>query len=253
MSEPGVKSKGDATEPALSAWEARTELSLTGLALLFLGIYAWQVLDVDMGRGLHNALEVALAVIWALFAADYVIRLVLARRKLRFMRRHVLDLLAVALPMVRQLRALRLLTVLRVLNKRFGSGLRGRVGVYVAGTTLLIGLASALAVLDAERRDPDANITTFGDALWWTLTTITTVGYGDRFPVTAEGRLVAATLMIGGIALIGVATGTIASWFLEKIAGAEDTDQSTYAEVTAMREELAALRAEIATLTRPPS
>jgi voltage-gated potassium channel len=249
--------KPDPAEPAVSAWEARTDVAMTGLALLFLGVYAWQVLDTDVGRGLHLALEIVLWVIWAAFAVDYGMRLLLARNKWRFIRRHVLDLLAVALPMVRQLRALRLITVLRVLNRRFGAGLRGRVGIYVGGTTLLIGLAASLAVLDAERRHPDASITTFGDALWWTLTTITTVGYGDRYPVTAEGRIVAATLMIGGIALIGVATGTIASWFLEKIAGAEDTDQATHAEVVALRGELAALRAELAVLNRgaisPPS
>lgn len=245
--------KPDPTEPAVSAWEARTDLALTVAALLFLGVYAWQVLDTDVGPGLHLVLEIALWVIWAVFAADYLVRLVLARRKWRFVWRHLFDLLAVALPMVRQLRALRLITVLRVLNRRFGSGLRGRVGIYVGGTTLLIGLAASLAVLDAERHHPDASITTFGDAVWWTLTTITTVGYGDRYPVTAEGRLVAATLMIGGIALIGVATGTIASWFLEKIAGAEDTDQATHAEVVALRSELAELRAELAAFSRSGS
>ena len=255
MQLPKTAPKPDPTEPQVSAWEARTDLALTALALLFLGVYAWQVLDTGMGRGTHEVLEVVLWVIWALFAADYVVRLVMARRKWRFIWRHLFDLIAVALPMVRQLRALRLITVLRVLNRRFGAGLRGRVGIYVGGTTLLIGLVAALAVLDAERHHPDANITDFGDALWWTLTTITTVGYGDRFPVTGEGRMVAGALMIGGIALIGAATGTIASWFLEKIAGAEDTDQATHSEVVAMRGELAELRAEIAALSRstPPS
>ncbi|MFC7618284.1 potassium channel family protein [Actinokineospora soli] len=250
MHHPTTAPKPDPAEPAVSAWEARTDIALTALALLFLGVYAWQVLETNPGRTLHQVLEVVLWVIWALFAADYAIRLLLARRKWRFIWRHLFDLIAVALPMVRQLRALRLITVLRVLNRRFGSGLRGRVGVYVGGTTLLIGLVASLAVLDAERHHPDASITTFGDALWWTLTTITTVGYGDRFPVTAEGRLVAAALMIGGIALIGAATGTIASWFLEKIAGAEDTDQATHSQVVAMRAELAELKAEIAALTQ---
>ncbi len=67
-------------------------------------------------------------------------------------------------------------------------------------------------MLDAERHAENASITTFRDALWWTLTTMSTVGYGDRYPVTAEGRLVAGLLMVGGIALLGVITGTIASW-----------------------------------------
>ena len=69
-------------------------------------------------------------------------------------------------------------------------------------------------MLDAERSAPDASITTFGEAVWWTITTISTVGYGDRYPVTVEGRLVAATLMVAGIALLGVVTASIAagSW-----------------------------------------
>jgi voltage-gated potassium channel Kch len=58
--------------------------------------------------------------------------------------------------------------------------------------------------LDAERADARANIRSFDDALWWSATTITTVGYGDHYPVTAQGRLVAAGLMLGGIALLAI-------------------------------------------------
>jgi voltage-gated potassium channel len=65
--------------------------------------------------------------------------------------------------------------------------------------------------LDAERSSPDANITDFGDAIWWAVTTMTTVGYGDRYPATSAGRMVAFALMIGGIALLGTATATLAS------------------------------------------
>ncbi|MFD1530749.1 potassium channel family protein, partial [Pseudonocardia aurantiaca] len=72
-------------------------------------------------------------------------------------------------------------------------------------------------VLDAERGAPDASITTFGEAVWWTLTTISTVGYGDRYPVTIEGRTVAASLMVTGIALLGVVTASIAAWFVETV------------------------------------
>jgi voltage-gated potassium channel len=57
-----------------------------------------------------------------------------------------------------------------------------------------------MVVLDAERSSPDANISDFGDAIWWAATTMTTVGYGDHYPVTAAGRLVAFGLTIGGMA-----------------------------------------------------
>lgn len=236
-------------ERRLAAWETRVEWPLTGLAVVFLVAYAWQVLDDGATSGLRTVLEVALWVVWLVFAVDYVIRLKLAVNKPKFIVRHLFDLLAVLLPIVRQLRVLRLITVLNVLNKRLAGKIRQRVGIYVAGVTLLVGLCASLAVLDAERHHPDATITTFSDALWWTLTTISTVGYGDRYPVTLEGRLVAALLMIGGIALLGVITGTIASWLVERLSGVEEslqrTDDEMLVELRSLRAELAELRAEL--------
>ena len=84
-----------------------------------------------------------------------------------------------------------------------GESLRGRVATYVAGSAALLVFVGALAVLDAEQSVPDAKILTFGDALWWAVTTITTVGYGDLYPVTAVGRAVAVALMLNGIAVLG--------------------------------------------------
>jgi voltage-gated potassium channel len=72
--------------------------------------------------------------------------------------------------------------------------------------------------LDAERSSRDANISDFGDAIWWAVSTMTTVGYGDHYPVTPVGRLVAFGLMIGGIALLGTVTATLASWLVETVA-----------------------------------
>src|SRR5262245_49073684 len=91
------------------------------------------------------------------------------------------------------------------------------------------GAIAALAILDAERTNPDASIRSYGDALWWAISTITTVGYGDLYPTTLEGRLVAAALMIAGIALLGVITASIASWFVQRVREVETTEQQTQA------------------------
>jgi voltage-gated potassium channel len=193
-------------EPRIAAWNAKVDWPLTGLTVVFLAGYAWQVLDTSLGPAARGALDLVLTGIWLLLGLDYLVRLGLARRKLRFVGRHLLDLLILVLPMFRPLRALRVVTVIGVLNRQLRDDFRGRVPIYVGTTVALVGFVAALAVLEAERAAPEASITTFGEAVWWTITTISTVGYGDRYPVTVEGRLVAATLMVAGIALLGVVT-----------------------------------------------
>ena len=89
-----------------------------------------------------------------------------------------------------------------------------------AGAVLVF--VAAVAELDAERGAPKANITGFGDALWWAATTITTVGYGDHYPVTTEGRAIAVGLMVLGIALVGLLTASIAAWFVREVRQSED-------------------------------
>lgn len=81
----------------------------------------------------------------------------------------------------------------------------------------------AVAVLDAEQDAAGANISTFGDALWWSATTVTTVGYGGHFPVTATGRFVAVALMLVGIACVGASTAGVAAWLVAQVQ-AEDCD-----------------------------
>lgn len=134
-----------------------------------------------------------------------------------------------------------------------GESLRGRVATYVAGSAALLVFVGALAVLDAEQSVPDAKILTFGDALWWAVATITTVGYGDLYPVTAVGRFVAAALMLSGIAVLGVVTASIASWLVQRVSATTETavenaEQPVLAELTDLAAEVAALRREIAQL-----
>ncbi len=232
-------------------WEELADWPLTIAALLFLGAYAWPILDTTLSRGWVHACQAVTWVTWAMLGVDYMVRLLLSRRRGLFMRRNLLDLTVVALPLLRPLRLLRLVTLLSVLNRYVGATLRGRVAAYVLMSTSLVIFVSALAVLDAERGREGANINSFGDALWWAASTVTTVGYGDRFPVTVTGRVVAVFLMLAGIALLGVVTASVASYLLERVQRVEEESQSaTWRDIEHLAEEVTALRAVVAEAVR---
>lgn len=202
-------------------WERRTEVPLILLALAFLAAYAWPVLDPRLDQGLRTFLTAVSWAVWMAFAVDLAVRLTLADERRRYAARHWYDVALVVLPALRPLRLLRLLALVRILDRSAASSLAGRVLVYVAAAAgMAVGLG-ALAVLDAEQSHAGANITTFGDALWWACTTVTTVGYGDRFPVTGEGRAVAVVLMVVGIGLVGAVTASVAAWILGRVQATE--------------------------------
>ena len=201
----------------VQAWERRSEVPLLLLALAFLVAYAWPILDPRLEPDLATTLTAVSWAVWAAFAVDFGIRLALAERRATYARTHWYDVALIALPMLRPLRLLRGLAFARILNRTFTRNLAGRVTTYVIGTALAACALGALAVLDAERDAPGANITSIGDALWWSTTTVTTVGYGDRFPVTTEGRLIAVALMVVGIAVVGSVTAAVAAWLVANV------------------------------------
>ena len=220
----------------LRAWERATEWPLTGAAVIFLGVYAWEILTNAQGADKEMA-ELVIGAVWALFGVDYLVRLVLAPSRGRWFLRHLPDLAIIVLPILRPLRLLRLVTLVSIMQRSAGTALRGRISLYAVGSAALLIFTSALAVLEAERHEPGSSIRSFGQALWWALTTITTIGYGDTFP---------ALLMIGGVALAGVVTATLASWIVSLVEE-ENAEQeaATQAQVAALQQQVSELSERI--------
>ena len=212
-------------------WEKASNWPLMIAAVIFLAAYALPVLDPDLATWQLDLCRWLSWTTWGIFVVDLVVRLALADERLRYVGRHWYDLLVIVLPLLRPLRLLRLIPLLSVLNRRAQTGLRGRVAIYVAGGASLLAFVAALAVLDVERSSPDANISDFGDAIWWAVTTMTTVGYGDHYPVTSVGRVVAFGLMLGGIALLGTVTATLASWLVETVDAEKEQAEDLHATI----------------------
>ena len=159
---------------------------------------------------------------------------------------HWYEVAVIVLPMLRPLRLLRVVTLLGALQRSVGSAIRGQVIAYAAGSTTVLLVVSSLAMLGAERGASGSSIESYGEALWWSAVTVTTVGYGDYSPVTVVGRAIAVGLMIAGIALLGVVTATLASWIVERVSEQDDANQAaTRAQVAELARELAALRREL--------
>ncbi|MEF3404392.1 potassium channel family protein [Agromyces sp. CCNWLW203] len=208
--------------PRRFAWERRTTVPLVVLGAVFIAAYSVYVLAPWIPRGPDAWLFWVLVVTWAVFIADIVVRVVLTPHGGRwaFLWTHPVDVLSAIVPVFRAFRVLALLRQVPYLQRRSGNAVRANIVIYAASYAVVFVYFIALATLQAERNAPGASITTFGDAIWWAIVTVATVGYGDTYPITAEGRFYAVFLMAGGIAIVGTASATIISLINERIGGA---------------------------------
>jgi voltage-gated potassium channel len=210
------------TTRRVDRWEKRAEVPLLLLSAVFLIAYIWPSVDGRMGPGLQSSLRVVTWAVWILFVLDFAVRICLVghRNRRDYVISHWYDVAMIAIPVLRGLR------VLRLADHLWAGLAGGRTAVYAGGTSVTLIVLGALAVLNAESSSPEANITTYGNALWWAVVTTTTVGYGDYYPVTAEGRLVAVGLMVVGIGFIGASTGVFAAALMRRVGrtGEPDTE-----------------------------
>ena len=226
------------TETRLERYERRTDWPLAVVALTFLGLYSVRVL-AQLRGGAAEATEDALIALYSVFVVDYLARLWLAQPRGKWFRRHLWELPIILLPFLRPLRLLSIAMVVKTLERAIGQTIRGRVIIYTICGAATVVYAASLAVLEAERGQPGSGVHTFGDALWWAMTTVTTVGYGDIRIVTGEGRVIAVGLMLGGISLLGAVTATLASWIVQRVSEEEiAAEAATAAHIDELRDEI---------------
>lgn len=188
---------------------------LTSLALLFLFAFSYPALVDQVNSRTQNLIDGIQWTCWLAFAIDLIYGLWKAEDKKSFFKNHPLEVASVILPFLRPLRLLRVISFGGLVIQKVAIGRQFTITLKASLTALFLAYISAVQITVLEREVDGSNIKNFGDGLWWATTTVTTVGYGDRFPVTTEGRFLAALLMITGISLIGVITASVASWFVK--------------------------------------
>ena len=194
-------------------WVKTSPRFLQAMGILFLAAYALPIIKPELSPAAAASCRWVLIIVWAFFAVEYFVQLSIAKDRRKYFRSNLLDFAAVALPVLPLLRAVRALVAVTS-SSRKTSASRGRdVTTSVIVLALATWFISGLAVTDAERGYPGANIEHVGDGWWWALTTMSTVGYGDQYPVSTSGRIVGVALMIMGVALLGTITAMLASNF----------------------------------------
>lgn len=206
----------------------KEKLGFLNLLILVLSIYVLIALIVDtffkIPTDVHDLLQIIDDGICIIFLYDFSLRLYRAENKLAFMKWGWIDLISSipALPFARLGRLLRLIRLLRILRAFrsvkcltahiFKNRVQGTMTA-VAIITFLVVIFASISILIVET-EPSSNIKSAEDAIWWALVTVTTVGYGDKYPVTTEGRLIGTLLMFVGVGLFGTFTAYISSWFI---------------------------------------
>jgi voltage-gated potassium channel len=189
--------------------------TLTFLAIAFLIAFSYPAFVDPVPSSTQTLLNIVQWVSWIAFATDLIYGLSNAKNKKRYLKNHPLEIAAVLLPFLRPLRLMRVISFGGLAIQKVAIGRQFAITIKVFLASIFVAYISAVQITITERAVEGSNIKNFGDGLWWAITTVTTVGYGDRYPTTTEGRFIAVALMIMGISLMGVITASVAAWFVK--------------------------------------
>jgi len=221
------------------------------LMVLGLSLYSLATLCLELFLPLNPVTRELLStldlIVCGVFLIDFAVHLWLAPDKRAYLKWGWIDLVS-SIPVIEWLRWGRIFRVVRILRalRSFNTvaehfaldPAKGTFGA-VSIMSVLSALFATIAVLHYEQGAPGANIRTAGDALWWAFATITTIGYGDRYPVTAAGRIVAMLLVVCGLSIFGTFTALVASFFVGRGQKREEVEMHhVLAEVRRLREAL---------------
>ncbi|MEI6230668.1 MAG: ion channel [Actinomycetes bacterium] len=214
-------------EPILGRREGESKLDaydrISGLPIFMFGTFILMGMILKFGSKFDTSEGDTIFLIgWLGFVIDLILRWVFDDERRTFLRRHWLLTLAVVLPPLR----LVLIGYVVVRLARSPAQLRNRLSLYSLYLTILVITFGAVTVLAFEKQNPQANIKNYGQALWWALCTIATVGYGDYTPVTTGGRISATIVILTGVATISIVTATVASRFVNGPTNAVATEET---------------------------
>lgn len=235
MSSGHIESRDPVMSPALQGWRRWTDIPLITLALGSLPILLLEFVSDRLSSTDRTFITLVNVLVFVAFAVDYIVEIILAGDRRAYVRQEWTSLLIAISQGVALLHALQIFGAVRVAravrpavfvwrliaigaaeSKEVRATFRDRavtVAVSIAG---FVWLTSAAAFTIVEDVGEGRRVDSFGDALWWSASTISTVGYGDIYPVTTVGRIIAVLTMIVGVSTFGVITAKLASWMLRQ-------------------------------------
>lgn len=203
-------------DTVLNRYERFSLYPLIGLGVIYVFCYALPIVQPDLPTLIHNISDDTLLAIWVIFIADYVFRLGLSRRRWEFVKSNIVDLVAIAVPAFRPLRALRIITIVLIATRRFGHSVRNQTTLYVIVIAVFVWLMAGLAITDAERDAAGATIHNVAQGWWWSFSSLMVGSSSVTYAVTDQGKLIEAGLFLASLALLGTISAALAAWFVDR-------------------------------------